>query len=1292
MACARHAPSGDCGAGDRIWRVLHGILPEVDTWQGDQHTGHYGEQVYQEFRTFHEERYRAFSTLLRCTFDDALQRIADGSVDLLHIDGLHTYEAVHHDFESWRPKLSPRAVVLFHDINVHWDDFGVWRVWQQLTAEYPHFHFNHCYGLGVLAVGGDVPPAVAALCALNATDEGAAFRDRVALIGERWMADAREHDLNRRLATESGARGAAEAATATAQAELAAAQAQTAQRDAIIGQLRADAAERTSQQDARAGQLRAEAAERSRTIHQLQSRAAAADATIADLRQRLDAIEQSTTWRATAGVRAMAERLPKPVRRNLRRAARAAYWVLIRHRIPSRLRFLRDQHHPWAAGAALDLISRRYADIRADIKARLAAAKPLGPQREATSDGPLISIMLPVFRPPLPLIEKTISSVLRQSYPHWELCIVDDGSQQPQLAQRLQHYAANDRRIKLRISEANAGIAAASNLALSLATGSHVAFLDHDDLLTCDALECIARVIADEPNVDVIYSDECKIDEQDEPQDIFSKPDWSPALMLNCMYIGHLVAYRRSLITTLGGLRSDYDFAQDYDLALRASDKAVNVRHVDRVLYCWRMTEQSGAAGGKPYARQSNIAALQDALARRSYDARAVALPTVNHACWTREALRGRVSIIIPSDNFGHVTQCVQSIRKGTTYADYELVVVTGSAISRDLAELGKGAGVRFVDYDKPFNFSDKCNAGAAAASGEYLVFLNDDVRVITGEWIEALLECLRIDGVGASSPKLLYEDDTIQHAGLVTGVRGLVGTAFHCLPADTRAHFNFAQSLRETSAISAACLAMRRDLFFKLGAFDAAHVPINHSDIDLCFRLREEGYRCLYTPHATLRHIGHQSLAAHDAGNGGATRRAKDKADIYLLRRWPEMVAYDPYFPPAMRDLLYADSPEDYKIYPAGSKRGSGGLDIVILSHDLTNSGAPRLVFDMAKVLAELGHFVVVMSPTDGPYRVTLVSLGITVIIDSLLLKGHNRFPIFARNFDRVIVNTAVMLPAVRQLSRQTDVYWYIHESRFVADQFSHQPDFVQALHEARAVWAASKRAHRFLRGMREDVDLLEYGVDPPPGASRIEAGGDRPVMFAVIGSYEPRKGQDLAIKGIRLLPKAIRRECRFDFFGRVLDSPHHAALRAMAADIPEVHLGPELSHDECLGAIREADIILSPSRDDTLPLVSLDTLAAGKILMCTAETGTSEYLKHMQSFIRIDDPSPEAVCAAITAAFEARAQWSEIAERGHQVFVQEFSTDAFVKRLTRCLELTQPDVDPGFGLAENRTRVRVS
>ena len=453
------------------------------------------------------------------------------------------------------------------------------------------------------------------------------------------------------------------------------------------------------------------------------------------------------------------------------------------------------------------IIRRRYADIRADVSSRIAARPPAPAGSDDITDGPLISIVLPVYRVPVTLLDKTIGSVLRQSYPRWELCIVDDASGDTRIAERLRRYAATDERIKLLLSETNTGIAAASNQAISLATGDYIGFLDHDDVLTNDALHWIARAIVDAPDVDVIYTDECKIDDVDGVHEIFCKPDWSPALMFNCMYIGHLTVYRGPLISEVGGLRSRYDFSQDYDLALRVTERRISVQHIDRVLYCWRMTAGSAAAGDKPYARETNIAALQDALDRRGYPAEAVALPTANHARWNRSDLRGRVSVIIPSDNADHIEECVQSIRDNTTYADYEVIVVTRSAIARELATTQGGSAVHFACYDKPYNFSDKCNVGASAACGDYLVFVNDDVRVITGDWIEALLECLQIEGVGVAAPKLLYEDGTIQHAGLVSGVRRLIGTAFHGLSADDTSYFNFAQSLREASSISAACL-----------------------------------------------------------------------------------------------------------------------------------------------------------------------------------------------------------------------------------------------------------------------------------------------------------------------------------------------------------------------------------------------------------------------------------------------------------------------------------------------------
>ena len=696
------------------------------------------------------------------------------------------------------------------------------------------------------------------------------------------------------------------------------------------------------------------------------------------------------------------------------------------------------------------LIEARYAVVRAEIASRLAVMPPVPAGSSDIADGPLISLVMPTYRVPIDLLDRTIASVSRQSYPRWELCVADDGSDQTALADRLRQHAAREPRIKLHLSATNSGIAAASNQALALASGAFVGFLDHDDLLTQDALRCVAEAIVAEPDIDILYTDECKIDDRDQPHDIFCKPDWSPVLLFNGMYLGHLAVYRRTLIEDLGGLRSRYDFSQDYDLALRATERPVKVHHIERVLYGWRMAPGSGAVGDKPFARASNIAALQDALDRRGYPAEAVALPRVNHARWQRAALTGKVSIIIPSDDADRILESIRSIRRGTDYADYELLVVSGAAIADAVALAADASDVRFVRYDAVFNFSAKCNAGAAQATGEYIIFHGDAVRVITPDWIETLLACLRIDGVGAVSPKLLYEDGTIRHAGSVSGVRRLIGTAFHRFPADTGVYFNFAQSVREVSSLSGACLVMPARLFRALNGFDTTNTPICHSDVDLCFRLRQAGYRCVYVPHTTLRYTGYQALAVRnpDVASQGAV--CKDKADIHLLRRWPTFLARDPFYPPAMKALLYADSPQDFDIYPASPAGKRTGLDILILSHDLSGGEASRITHDMATLLCRAGHFVIIMSPNDGAVRHDLVAAGVTVLIDKLLLAQYDDLHEFARNFDRVIANSVVPWPAVLQLARVVEVCRDVHEANLIADSSEDQSDFVRATDEA--------------------------------------------------------------------------------------------------------------------------------------------------------------------------------------------------------------------------------------------------
>ncbi len=301
---------------------------------------------------------------------------------------------------------------------------------------------------------------------------------------------------------------------------------------------------------------------------------------------------------------------------------------------------------------------------------------------------------------------------------------------------------------------------------------------------------------------------------------------------------------------------------------------------------------------------------------------------------------------------------CLRDLPRKTKYPDLEIVLVTNSELAESLKEVERRRArtCGSFRYDKPFNFSDKCNLGAEAATGERLIFFNDDVEPAQPDWIQNLIEPLENPEVGAVSPKLLYETGKIQHAGLVMGVRGLAGTAFHERPADSAEHFNLAQSLRDVAALSAACLAMRRDDFFRLGGFDAVNTPIAHSDIDLCFKIREAGLRCVYTPFATLNHAGHVSLAADEKKESA---RPRNKASIYLLKRWARYTTHDPYFTDNMREWLYSDSPGPIRMMAHDQPAAVGSSpDLLFVSHDLSLSGAPMMLFHAARWCRNERHF----------------------------------------------------------------------------------------------------------------------------------------------------------------------------------------------------------------------------------------------------------------------------------------------------------------------------------------------
>ncbi|HEY2615621.1 MAG TPA: glycosyltransferase, partial [Chthoniobacterales bacterium] len=515
---------------------------------------------------------------------------------------------------------------------------------------------------------------------------------------------------------------------------------------------------------------------------------------------------------------------------------------------------------------------------------------------------PKISLLVPVYNTAALFLDEMFASVSAQTYDNWELCLVDGGSGESSTLAMLEEWVLREPRIKFERLETNLGIAENTNRALNLATGDFIACLDHDDLLAPFALFELASAIGDFPEAEIFYSDEDRWSEGAERHSPFFKPEWSPELLCSFMYIGHLTAYRRSLVDEIGGFRKEFDLSQDYDFALRATERARAIRHIPHVLYHWREHPASGSLGGKPDARKSNLAALGDAMRRRNLPAEIIEYPTANRARLKMPAWP-RVSVIVPTDSPTRAQICLRELPRHTKYPELEIVIVTKSKLAESLQSIKvENATVRFAPYDKPFNFSDKCNLGAEAATGSRLIFFNDDVESAQPDWIQNLIEPLENPEVGAVSPKLLYESGKIQHAGLVMGVRGLAGTAFHQRAADSSEHFNLAQSLRDVAALSAACLAVRRDDFIRLGGFDAVNTPIAHSDIDLCFKIRESGMRCVYTPYATLSHAGHLSISVEEKKK---IARRRDKASIYLLKRWPRYTTHDPYFPDNMRDWL---------------------------------------------------------------------------------------------------------------------------------------------------------------------------------------------------------------------------------------------------------------------------------------------------------------------------------------------------------------------------------------------------
>ena len=461
---------------------------------------------------------------------------------------------------------------------------------------------------------------------------------------------------------------------------------------------------------------------------------------------------------------------------------------------------------------------------------------------------------------------------------NWEICICDDGSTNLDTVQTLEMLAKSEPRLRLIRSPANGGISVASNNALALAKGEFVAFLDNDDELEPRALKSYVAALNQNVSIDVMYSDEDKLNANGEQEEPFLKPDWSPNLLREVMYVGHLLFVRRSLVDTIKGLDPTYDGVQDYELMLRLSEHTSAIHHIPKVLYHWRRIPGSIAdhIDAKPGIGAKQVAAVNAHLARMGIQAKAVINPKMPHRAIVIPNARKhfpRISIIILTKDAPElISRCLVSIYSKSTYPDFEVIVVDNGTTDKKALAVLDLYPIKRIPFDQPFNFSRANNIGVAASTGEILVLLNNDTEILQDDWLEQMLFFLDCPKVGAVGPLLLYPDRTVQHAGVALGIRGTADHVLRGLPEDADGYFGSLSCSREVSAVTFACVMLRTDHYQKIGGLNE-YYQTHYQDVDFCMRLQAMDLSIIYTPRTKLIHYE------------SATRGPKyDKLDRSLL------------------------------------------------------------------------------------------------------------------------------------------------------------------------------------------------------------------------------------------------------------------------------------------------------------------------------------------------------------------------------------------------------------------------
>ncbi|WP_113286997.1 glycosyltransferase family 2 protein [Escherichia coli] len=532
---------------------------------------------------------------------------------------------------------------------------------------------------------------------------------------------------------------------------------------------------------------------------------------------------------------------------------------------------------------------------------------------------PVISIVIPVYNPAEIYLRACLDSVLAQSYPHWELCIADDRSPKEHVQRVLREYEAKDSRIKVVYRKHNGHISAASNSALEIAKGDFVALLDHDDVLPEHAMLFMAQAICEQPHTQILYSDEDKINARGERFEPHFKSDWNPDLFFSQNYASHLGVYRRSLLQQIGGFRLGVEGSQDQDLLLRCLPHvaAEQIVHIPRVLYHWRTIEGSTAlaSGEKSYTTEAGIKALRDYFSKQQPEVTVEVglVPNTYRVRYPISEPAPLVSLLIPTRDRRALTEtAVRSIIDRSIYTHFEILILDNGSVEQETLDFfaqiqQEDSRVRVLRYDHPFNYSAINNFGVRHAKRAIIGLVNNDVEVINPDWLtEMVSHCMRPE-IGCVGAKLYYSNDTLQHGGVILGIGGVAGHSHKHYPRHHPGYFSRLLLTQTLSAVTAACLLIRKDIYEEVAGLDEENLHVAFNDVDFCLKVREAGYRNLWTPYAELYHYESISRGAEDSPEKLA--RFAREVD-FMKSKWGKHLELDPFYSPNLTKIR-----EDFSI-----------------------------------------------------------------------------------------------------------------------------------------------------------------------------------------------------------------------------------------------------------------------------------------------------------------------------------------------------------------------------------------